>query len=112
MDSEAVPSLDRETVAQVAALGVDMPVDAPVEDDDVTEVWDVNWRAVIIFMACVTQWRVAASASAWLHLGLDYAGVEVAMRQLMPAEPDPHAIFADVLVMESAALPVLNEGVP
>lgn len=101
--------LDPETAAQFAALGVSVP-EVEVEAAAETEIWDVNWNAVGFFAACATQWRVAAGATAWLHLGLDYAGVEVAMRQLLPAEADPAQIFGDILVMEGAALPILNGG--
>lgn len=45
-----------------------------------------------------------------MHLGLDYPGVEVVMRRLLPAGSDADTVFADVLVMEAAALPVLNEA--
>lgn len=68
-------------------------------------VWSSNWPALGVFLACATQWRVAAGFGAMAMLGLDYPAVEVVMRQRSVADP---AVFADVQVMEAAALPVLN----
>ena len=74
------------------------------------EVWDVHWDAFAIFRACGTQWRVVGTAFALVHLGLDYPGVEALMRALLPPEADRAALFADILVMEAEALPILNEA--
>lgn len=97
--------------AQFARLGVAadaMPGgDAPAPE--AIEVWDDHWNAFAIFRAASTQWRVVATAHALLHLGLDYPGVEVVMRRLLPASADGDAVFADVMVMEAEALPILNE---
>ena len=72
------------------------------------EVWDDHWTAFCIFRACGTQWRVLATRTALLHLGLDYPGVDVVMRRLLPPEIDGRAVFADVMAMEAEALVVMN----
>lgn len=84
--------------------------DEPPEEDAETEVWDVNWAAVSVFMACGTQWRVVAGGQGFVRTGLDYAGVEVVMRRLAPAGADLSQLFGDLLVMEAAALPIINEA--
>lgn len=77
--------------------------------DTVIEVWDEHWQAFAIFRACGTQWRVVATQRSLFHLGLDYPGLEVVMRRLLPPEADANAVFADVMLMEAEALPILNE---
>ncbi|TXN60899.1 DUF1799 domain-containing protein [Methylobacterium sp. WL6] len=81
--------------------------DAPA--DTAIEVWDDHWHAFTIFRACRTQWRLVAIKLVLFHLGLDYPGVEVVMRRLLPHDADHNAVFADIMVMEAEALPILNE---
>ncbi len=81
----------------------------PVAEEPI-EIWDVNWRALQLFGACGTQWRIAVCPGGLLHLGLDYPGVDVVMRRLAADEADHAGLFADLQVMEAAALPVLNEA--
>ncbi len=78
--------------------------------DEAVEVWDEHWDSFAVFRACATQWKVAGTAFALLHLGLDYAGVEVVMRNLLSDSADRRRVFTDVLVMEAEALPILNEA--
>lgn len=78
--------------------------------DTAIEVWDDHWNAFAVFRASGTQWRVVATPRALFHLGLDYPGVEVVMRRLLPPEADANAVFADLMVMEAEALPILNEA--
>lgn len=97
---------------QFAQLGVpaDVMPGGDVPAAEAIEVWDDHWNAFAIFRACATQWRVVATRHALLHLGLDYPGVEVVMRRLLPATVDAAAVFADIMAMEAEALPILNEA--
>ncbi|KMO39612.1 DUF1799 domain-containing protein [Methylobacterium aquaticum] len=79
--------------------------DAPIE------VWDDHWLAFSVFRALGSQWRVLVAGKAVVHLGLDYPGAEVVMRHLLPPGTDASAVFADLMLMEAAALPILNEVV-
>ena len=99
-------------MAQFAALGVAVPA-GPEDDagDAPIEVWDDHWLAFCIFRASGTQWRLLVSGRAVVHLGLDYPGVEVVMRHLLPAGADTGAVLSDLMLMEAAALPILNEVV-
>lgn len=72
------------------------------------EVWDDHWTAFCIFRASGTQWRVLATQTAVLYLGLDYPGVDLVMRRLLPSTADLGPMFADVMAMEAEALIVLN----
>lgn len=89
---------------------MDAPPEAEDPAGDRVEVWDDLWNAFAIFRACATQWRVVATPHALVHCGLDYPAVEVVMRRLLPAGADAGAVFADVMAMEAAALPILNEA--
>ncbi len=68
--------------------------------------WPENERAVGLFGALATQWRVAVGmAGAWWQ-GLDYAAIEPTCR-LIGIEPDAD-LFHALRHCESAALEVLN----
>ncbi len=81
------------------------------EDDaasDAIQVWDSNWPALLAFLACETQWRVEARGMSGVmtYLGLDYAGVDVVLRR----QGADDAVFADLRVMELAALEAFGEA--
>lgn len=63
--------------------------------------------AVAAFLAVDTQWNKLVVGDRLLATGLNYPGVRVALRELrMPRSP---ALFADLQVMESAALAAMAE---
>lgn len=64
-----------------------------------------NWPAFTAFLACSTQWRVAGTMAGLAWVGLDYA----ACRLVLDDMQSPPGVFADLQVMERAALPILNE---
>ncbi|ARE40914.1 hypothetical protein RGUI_2773 [Rhodovulum sp. P5] len=68
----------------------------------------VNWQSVCTFLDVETQWRAAAGLAGLIWLGLDYAGVDVVLRR----RGLPDSVFADLQVMETAALAALSEGAP
>lgn len=78
-------------------------------EEDGVPVWPENWLAVRVFLAVETQWRLVLGFGVGVHLGLDYAGVETAMRRLKIEDEDGE-LFADLQEMERAALPILNEA--
>jgi hypothetical protein len=90
-------------------LGAQLPPEllAPEPDAEGFEVMPANWAAVIAFLACETQWRVAVGFGGPYWLGLDYAGVDVVLRRT-----GSKADFADLQAMEAAALDVFSEGGP
>lgn len=65
-----------------------------------------NWTSVMAFLACETQWRVVATMSHLIFLGLDYTAVQV----LATLDNWSTEIWRDIRTMEAAALPVLNEA--
>lgn len=71
-------------------------------------VWADNREALEVFLRLRTQWRVAVGMVETLYLGLDYAGLEAALRMIKTS--DKRTLFADLQVMEFAALEVLNRG--
>ena len=74
------------------------------------EVYPVNWPSVRTFLACETQWQVVAGMAGGQWLGLDYAGVDVVLRR--SGLKDADAVFADIQIMEDAALKVFAESRP
>jgi len=75
-------------------------------EEEAFEVWPENWRALELFLACRTQWRVGAMGAV---LGLDYQGVAAVFR--MKKVRDQEAMLADLQVMESAALKVFTRQI-
>lgn len=73
-------------------------------EGDGFEVWPENWRALELFTACHTQWRLGPMGGV---LGLDYQGVAAVFR--MKRVKDQDAMLADLQVMEAAALKVFAE---
>lgn len=84
-------------------MGEDQPA-AP----EAFELMRVNVAALEAWLACETQWRVAAGMGGLTWLGLDYGAVDVVLRRLGMEEPD--RVFRDLQVMESAALSVFWEA--
>jgi hypothetical protein len=72
------------------------------------EVHRDNWRAVQFFALLGTQWRVALGMGTAVTLGLDYAGVAAAMEMAAVPRSRRRRLWADLQVMEAAALPILN----
>lgn len=72
------------------------------------EVYRANADALDAWLACKTQWRCAAGMGGMVWLGLDYGAVDVVLRRSKFADPD--AVFADLQIMEGAALVVFGES--
>lgn len=69
-------------------------------------VWPECWESVQLFRALQTQWRVIVGMGGAMWQGLDYSAVWGLLRGAQI--PNPDEVFADLQVMEAAAIPVLN----
>lgn len=101
--------LDDDDRAAFAALGVTIVSgddETGVAEIDPTAVWSSNWDAFLVFDALATQWRVVGVGTVIVRIGLDYAEAD---RMIARAEADP-SVFWDIVVLEGAALPILNEA--
>ena len=67
-----------------------------------------NADSVGAFIACETQWRVAGVGMGAVWLGLDYAAVAAWLRVKRFGLSRAAALMDDLIIMERAALPVLN----
>lgn len=68
-------------------------------------VWPENWQSVGFFMDyCRTQWRVGMGGAT----GLDYTAVLACLRTLRLGRERSDELFADVRVMEAAALEAMS----
>ena len=99
--------IDNEIAKQFHAMGVEVtPNSTPVpEETEGFEVLPQNWNSLRAFLACDTQWRAAAGMAGLIWLGLDYAGVDIALTRLGFGDE----AFADVQLMEITALEVFGE---
>ncbi|HSH98881.1 MAG: DUF1799 domain-containing protein [Methylophilaceae bacterium] len=68
------------------------------------EVWPENLEVINMFLSLQTQWRSDMNGLT----GLDYAGVECALR--MHEVSNPKQMFIEIQSMEGAALKELNHG--
>lgn len=112
MDSRNPVQLDAELIRQFEAMGAEIaPGVIPAEPAEIEgfKVLPENWTSLCTFLACETQWRVAATMAGMIWLGLDYPGADVVLRRSGVADTD--AVFADLQVMEDAALDIFRETV-
>jgi hypothetical protein len=70
------------------------------------EVWEENAAAFQVFTAMVTQWRVGMNGPT----GLDYAALEPVMRLTGVPRKEWPGVFADLRLMEDAALEEMRKG--
>lgn len=92
-------------------MGVAVETDAT--DEGAIAVLAANWPSLDAFLACSTQWRTASvtmGAAAGIMtqivwIGLDYTACDVVLR----ARDAAKHVFADIMAMEEAALPIMNE---
>jgi hypothetical protein len=75
-------------------------------EEEIFWVYEENWESVLFFFALQTQWKVGGMGG---HIGLDYAGVEAAIRVNEIPRNKRKALFADIQIMESAAMKALNK---
>lgn len=80
------------------------PQDVPA--DEGFKVMRKNWDSVCAWLACETQWRVLAVKTRLIYLGLDYQGVDVALRRSGTAD----TVFEDLQIMEREALAVFGSA--
>lgn len=78
------------------------------DDKDAFEVWPENWTTVSTFCRLHAAWHVIGTAAGLHTIGLDPARVR-AMLKLLGIKRRKHPELMDaLLVMEQAALPLLN----
>lgn len=89
-------------VEHLEMLGRDLAGNAP----EAFEVWPELVESLRCFLACRTQWRMGAGYQKPFFIGLDYTGVRITLQALRVR--DWRSVFADIQVMEGAALGVFN----
>ena len=71
------------------------------------EVFEDNWASFLFFMQLTTQWVKDYPSIGRVMSGLNYASVEAMMR--IQRIKNKQELFADIQIMEFAALPILNK---
>ncbi len=91
-----------EEIAEVdEALAIfGLVAERAVEDFDYVYLWPVNIPTWNMWQAVSTQWNDGMNGAT----GLDYAGVEIAMRLRRIKRRDQEKMFADIQAMEIATL--------
>ena len=64
------------------------------------EVWEENWRPVVLLGKMLTQWRVGMSSL----VGLDYAALYPLLDRVAQSREEWDELFDDVRAMEHAIL--------
>ena len=107
IDRERATPITAETRRELELMGVRL---APVPEHEEADepVAACNWDSLLAFLDCATQWRVGVGFGAMVWVGLDYTACDVVLRRR--SYPDPDRVFADLRVMEDAALAILNSG--
>jgi hypothetical protein len=91
----------------LAAFG--LVASEPLGDDQPDfEVWPDCWDSVHLFVLLSTQWRLSPEGHL---LGLDYAAIPPVLELLEVAREQRGELFADLRVMEQAALKELRKHV-
>lgn len=75
-------------------------------EEEICWVYEENWKSVLFFFALQTQWVMGGMGG---YIGLDYAGVEAAIRLNEVPGNTRKSLFADIQIMELAAMEVLNK---
>ena len=78
----------------------------PEDPGDAFEVYAENWRSVLFFLQVSTQWKAISGMERVQRIGLNYAGVET---QMPRDRRQRRKLWADLLVMERAALRAFND---
>ena len=96
----------------MAALGVDQDsIDAEVAqelDRDTCKIHPDNETAALAFLALRTQWRLVSGLGGIAFQGLEYAAIPPVLELLQVPRKQRGSVFAELQVMEQAALAVLN----
>lgn len=112
LDRSRPAPVDNDLREQFRDLGATMPP-APEEAEDEIQIMACNWPSFTAFLACSTQWRVVPAMSGGMgaimttlvFIGLDHTAIDATLRRL----DAPAHVFEDIIAMEEAALPILNE---
>lgn len=75
------------------------------EDYDAIELWPECWPAWQLFCEISGQWRVAPSGAV---MALDYGPLFARMERLRLSDDDWNDRFADIAVIEAAAIKAIN----
>lgn len=76
-------------------------------------IWPENWRAVQVFCALGTQWRMVAGPGGVIWMGFPYEVLPIVEARVPPTPdvplPDPALLFSQLRVLETTALSILNQ---
>jgi hypothetical protein len=100
--------MDDDLAAQFSRMGVVVEGAAAAPAPEAFEVMGQNVAALRVWLDCEHQWRVAAGMGGIVWLGLDLVAVDVVLRRSGTERADE--VFADIVLMEAAAMEVLGKA--
>lgn len=68
-----------------------------------------NWQSFRVFTAMRTQWRYVSGMAGMIATGLDYSALAEVWERTKTPKKDRDAIFSDLVIMEAAAMEIMNE---
>lgn len=68
-----------------------------------------NWQSFRVFTAMRTQWRYVSGMAGTIATGLDYSALAEVWKRTKTPKKDRDFIFSDLVVMEAAAMEIMNE---
>ncbi|MDF3024802.1 MAG: protein of unknown function phage-related protein [Alphaproteobacteria bacterium] len=107
----AAAAVDDNVIAGMEAMGAPPEVIEEARrraepEEEICWVYEENWESVLFFFDLQTQWVVAGMGG---YIGLNYAGAEAAIRLNEVPRNKRKPLFADIRIMEAAAMKVLNK---
>lgn len=98
---------------EAEGLGLDIdqlvPQEQQREEPEDYELWPDHWAAWMVFLRCQSQWKLAVGMGGAMWLGLDYQGVDMVLRKVVPDESHHLEILDQLQVLEQEALKIRNK---
>lgn len=98
---------------EAEGLGLDIdqlvPTEEQREEPEDFELWPQHWEAWMVFLRVQSQWKLAVGMGGALWLGLDYHGVDMVLRKVVPDDSRHLEILDQLQVMEQEALKIRNK---
>ena len=80
-----------------------------MEEPDEFVLWPENVQALNVFLKCCGQWEIVADMGGCFYQGLKDSRVNSVLSRSGLSAEEQNKVFADLLLIEQGAVPVLNE---
>lgn len=98
---------------EAKGLGLDIdqlvPPAEQLEEPEDFELWPDHWAAWVVFLRCQSQWELTIGVGGAVWTGLNYSGVDMVLRKVVPDERDHLEVLDQLQVLEREALKIRNK---